>query len=111
LARNTDFTCANLFWWFNLYGSADIGVTHRPMYPADGCRERKSVTYLTGVADNGAASGVHRGASSLSDLGRSTAEKRTSVPYVRSFSSNSYGYSPQTTGQMASKPLSLATTA
>jgi predicted AlkP superfamily pyrophosphatase or phosphodiesterase len=30
------FTCANLFWWYNMYSSADIGVTPRPMYPADG---------------------------------------------------------------------------
>lgn len=29
-------TCANLFWWYNMYSSADIGVTPRPMYPADG---------------------------------------------------------------------------
>jgi predicted AlkP superfamily pyrophosphatase or phosphodiesterase len=31
-----DFTCANLFWWFNMYSSADYTVTPRPMYPADG---------------------------------------------------------------------------
>ncbi len=30
------FSCANLFWWYNMYASADIGVTPRPMYPADG---------------------------------------------------------------------------
>ena len=30
------FTCANLFWWFAMYSSADITVTPRPMYPADG---------------------------------------------------------------------------
>jgi predicted AlkP superfamily pyrophosphatase or phosphodiesterase len=30
------FTCANLFWWFNMYSSADYSVTPRPMYPADG---------------------------------------------------------------------------
>jgi predicted AlkP superfamily pyrophosphatase or phosphodiesterase len=30
------FTCANLFWWFNMYSSADYTVTPRPMYPADG---------------------------------------------------------------------------
>ncbi len=30
------FTCANLFWWFNMYSSADIAATPRPMYPADG---------------------------------------------------------------------------
>jgi predicted AlkP superfamily pyrophosphatase or phosphodiesterase len=30
------FTCANMFWWFNMYSSADWAVTPRPMYPADG---------------------------------------------------------------------------
>jgi predicted AlkP superfamily pyrophosphatase or phosphodiesterase len=37
-ARRADpsFTCANLFWWFNMYSSADYSVTPRPMYPADG---------------------------------------------------------------------------
>jgi predicted AlkP superfamily pyrophosphatase or phosphodiesterase len=37
-ARELDptFTCANLFWWFNMYSSADYTVTPRPMYPADG---------------------------------------------------------------------------
>ena len=37
-ARKLDpgFTCANLFWWFAMYSNADITVTPRPMYPADG---------------------------------------------------------------------------
>lgn len=37
-ARDLDpsFTCANLFWWFNMYSTADYSVTPRPMYPADG---------------------------------------------------------------------------
>ncbi|PYK63330.1 MAG: alkaline phosphatase family protein [Verrucomicrobia bacterium] len=30
------FTCAKLFWWFNMYSSADYSITPRPMYPADG---------------------------------------------------------------------------
>jgi predicted AlkP superfamily pyrophosphatase or phosphodiesterase len=30
------FTCANLFWWYNMYSTADYSVTPRPMYPADG---------------------------------------------------------------------------
>ncbi len=34
--RDPGFTCANLFWWYNMYSGADIGVTPRPMYPADG---------------------------------------------------------------------------
>ena len=29
-------TCANLCWWFAMYSSAEITVTPRPMYPADG---------------------------------------------------------------------------
>ncbi|HEU5231173.1 MAG TPA: nucleotide pyrophosphatase/phosphodiesterase family protein [Ktedonobacteraceae bacterium] len=38
IARALDptFTCANLFWWFNMYSSADYAVTPRPCYPADG---------------------------------------------------------------------------
>ncbi len=34
--RDAAFTCANMFWWYNMYLTADIGVTPRPMYPADG---------------------------------------------------------------------------
>lgn len=30
------FTCANMFWWYNMYSTADYSVTPRPMYPADG---------------------------------------------------------------------------
>lgn len=35
-ALDPTFTCANLFWWFNMYSTADYSVTPRPMYPADG---------------------------------------------------------------------------
>ncbi|MGA9374689.1 MAG: nucleotide pyrophosphatase/phosphodiesterase family protein [Mycobacterium sp.] len=34
--RDPAFTCAKLFWWYNMYSSADIAVTPRPMYLADG---------------------------------------------------------------------------
>jgi predicted AlkP superfamily pyrophosphatase or phosphodiesterase len=34
--RDATFTCANMFWWYNMYATADIGVTPRPLYPADG---------------------------------------------------------------------------
>jgi predicted AlkP superfamily pyrophosphatase or phosphodiesterase len=30
------FTCAKLFWWYNMHSSADISITPRPLYPADG---------------------------------------------------------------------------
>jgi predicted AlkP superfamily pyrophosphatase or phosphodiesterase len=37
-ARGLDpaFTCANMFWWYNMYSTVDYAVTPRPMYPADG---------------------------------------------------------------------------
>jgi predicted AlkP superfamily pyrophosphatase or phosphodiesterase len=34
--RDPGFTCANMFWWYNMYSSADFSATPRPMYPADG---------------------------------------------------------------------------
>ncbi|HKI69419.1 MAG TPA: alkaline phosphatase family protein, partial [Verrucomicrobiae bacterium] len=35
-ARTPKFTCAKLFWWFNMYSNADYSITPRPMYPAGG---------------------------------------------------------------------------
>src|SRR5438045_1588902 len=34
--RDAKFTCAKLFWWYNMYSSVDYSITPRPMYPADG---------------------------------------------------------------------------
>lgn len=34
--RDPSFTCAKMFWWYNMYSSADWSATPRPMYPADG---------------------------------------------------------------------------
>jgi predicted AlkP superfamily pyrophosphatase or phosphodiesterase len=34
--RDPAFTCAKLFWWYNMYSSATYSVTPRPIYPADG---------------------------------------------------------------------------
>ncbi len=31
-----NFSCAQLFWWYNMYGQVDYSVTPRPIYPADG---------------------------------------------------------------------------
>jgi predicted AlkP superfamily pyrophosphatase or phosphodiesterase len=31
-----NFTCAKMFWWYNMYSSADFAVTPRPNYLADG---------------------------------------------------------------------------
>lgn len=33
---DSDFTCANLFWWYNMYSTVDFSVTPRPNYLADG---------------------------------------------------------------------------
>ncbi|MFC3416188.1 alkaline phosphatase family protein [Algoriphagus hitonicola] len=35
-SENPEFTCANLFWWYNMYSTVDYAVTPRPLYPADG---------------------------------------------------------------------------
>jgi predicted AlkP superfamily pyrophosphatase or phosphodiesterase len=34
--RDPSFTVAKLFWWYNMYSSADYSLTPRPMYTADG---------------------------------------------------------------------------
>ncbi|MGK3996849.1 alkaline phosphatase family protein [Sorangium sp. So ce1024] len=36
--RDSTFTCAKLFWWYNMYSSADYAVTPRPIYWADGLK-------------------------------------------------------------------------
>lgn len=34
--ENNNFTCANHFWWYNMYSNVDYSVTPRPNYLADG---------------------------------------------------------------------------
>ena len=34
--RFPEATCAKMFWWYNMYSSADYAATPRPLYPADG---------------------------------------------------------------------------
>ncbi|RYY23219.1 MAG: alkaline phosphatase family protein [Chitinophagaceae bacterium] len=34
--EDPNFTCANMFWWYNMYSNADYSVTPRPNYLADG---------------------------------------------------------------------------
>ncbi len=34
--RHAGFTCANLFWWYNMATTVDFAMTPRPLYPADG---------------------------------------------------------------------------
>jgi predicted AlkP superfamily pyrophosphatase or phosphodiesterase len=35
-SRDAGASCANLFWWFNMYSTVDTSVTPRPIYKADG---------------------------------------------------------------------------
>lgn len=52
-ARKIDssFTCANMFWWYNMYSSVDISVTPRPMYPSDGRKLPDIYTHPAGLRD------------------------------------------------------------
>ncbi|MGK0494630.1 MAG: putative AlkP superfamily pyrophosphatase or phosphodiesterase [Maribacter sp.] len=34
--KDASFTCANHFWWYNMYSTADYSITPRPNYLADG---------------------------------------------------------------------------
>ncbi len=43
--RHADFTCAKMFWWYNMYAPVDWSATPRPHYPADG---RKIFDIYTG---------------------------------------------------------------
>lgn len=44
-AARPGFTCAQLFWWFNMHAAVDYSITPRPAYPADG---RKVFDIYTG---------------------------------------------------------------
>ena len=46
--RDPACTCAQMFWWFNMYSGADWSATPRPIYPADG---RKLPDIYTHPAD------------------------------------------------------------
>jgi len=45
------FTCAKLFWWYNMHSSADYTITPRPMYPADGRKVFDIYTQPAGIRD------------------------------------------------------------
>ncbi len=49
--RDESFTCAKLFWWYNMYSAADIAATPRPMYPADGRKIPDVWTHPTKLRD------------------------------------------------------------
>jgi predicted AlkP superfamily pyrophosphatase or phosphodiesterase len=49
--RDPSFTCAKLFWRYNMYATADFTVTPRPMYPADGRKLPDIYTQPPGLRD------------------------------------------------------------
>jgi len=46
-----EFTCAKLFWWFNMHSTADYSITPRPLYPADGRKVFDVHTQPMGMRD------------------------------------------------------------
>jgi predicted AlkP superfamily pyrophosphatase or phosphodiesterase len=49
--RDPAFSCANLFWWYAMHTSADISVTPRPIYLADGRKLPDCYTKPAGLHD------------------------------------------------------------
>lgn len=52
-ARKEDpsFTCSKMFWWYNMYSSADYAVTPRPNYLADGRKMPDCYSHPAGLRD------------------------------------------------------------
>ena len=50
-AKNPDFTCSNMFWWYNMYSNADYNVTPRPQYRADGQKKPDCYSKPEGLRD------------------------------------------------------------
>lgn len=46
-----DFTCGKMFWWYNMYSSADFSVTPRPIYRADGAKLPEAYSYPMALND------------------------------------------------------------
>ncbi|GGN00044.1 alkaline phosphatase family protein [Dyadobacter beijingensis] len=46
-----DFTVSKMFWWYNMYSTADWSVTPRPQYHADGVKAPDCYTYPPELRD------------------------------------------------------------
>jgi len=53
IAKNIDphFTCANMFWWYNMYSTVDYSVTPRPIYTSLGTKIPDCYTFPTNLRD------------------------------------------------------------
>ncbi len=49
--KDSGFTCANLFWWYNMYSTVDFSVTPRPNYLADGRKIPDMYSYPSDLRD------------------------------------------------------------
>ncbi|MBP2300805.1 alkaline phosphatase family protein [Azospirillum picis] len=49
--RDPSFIGAKLFWWYNMYSGADVSVTPRPIYTADGRKLPDIYTRPAGLRD------------------------------------------------------------
>ncbi|VAW53000.1 FIG00907047: phosphodiesterase/nucleotide pyrophosphatase [hydrothermal vent metagenome] len=47
--QQTDFSCSQLFWWYNMYAEVDAAITPRPHYPADGRKVMDLYSSPTGL--------------------------------------------------------------
>lgn len=47
-----DFTCSKMFWWYNMYSSADYSVTPRPQYLADGRKAPDCYSHPASLRDH-----------------------------------------------------------
>ncbi len=48
---DADFSCANMFWWYNMYSSVDYSVTPRPQYRANGLKVPDCYSYPASLRD------------------------------------------------------------
>jgi predicted AlkP superfamily pyrophosphatase or phosphodiesterase len=49
--QDPDFTCSKMFWWYNMYSTADFSVTPRPQYHADGVKAPDCYAYPPTLRD------------------------------------------------------------
>lgn len=48
---DSSFTCANMFWWYNMYSTVDYSVTPRPQYRANGLKIPDCYSSPAGLRD------------------------------------------------------------
>ena len=46
-----NFTCSKMFWWYNMYSTADYSVTPRPQYHADGVKAPDCYSHPSSLRD------------------------------------------------------------